>query len=551
VSEKYQVLARKYRPTNFSDLKGQEVLVKTISNAIKNNRVAHAFILSGIRGIGKTTSARIIARTINCTDIQYDESFAKPCMKCKNCLAYEADKHPDLIEIDAASKTGVNDIRELIDNSRYRPILGAYKIYIIDEVHMLSTSAFNALLKTLEEPPAHVKFIFATTELRKIPLTILSRCQRFDLRRLSKTDMVSHLEVICAKEGITISYDGLTKIAELSEGSVRDALSLMDQVYNSNNSASDIDFSMVCSSLGIAAKGEILDLFNFLISANIKDLLNKFASAYFTGMSPIFIVEELLNIINDVTKFKITGEYSLLSSQEENYVTTIQNHINDLDHPRMLYLWQVLFKGLRELNVASNQFACAEMLFMRACFITKTSDFIEIKPNTNNEAIKTTILIDSNSSAMSENHDETKVLSTERITSSALSLNNSEIDQMQKFREFVTLFRENHELIIYHSLYNDVFLVSYKEGELVFRQKPGVNHNLANQVAKLATEYTDINWKVRIVATGGEKTLSELDYISNEADNENVVQNELVQNVLNSFEGAKVKEIIKNDNITN
>src|SRR3989338_3998588 len=258
----YLVLARKYRPQNFDELIGQEVLVATLTNAIRNNRLHHAYILTGIRGIGKTTTARIIAKTLNCLD-QDALNNAKACGICDNCRRIASSKHQDVVEIDAASRTGVDDIREIIDSIAYAPVASKHKIYIIDEVHMLSNSAFNALLKTLEEPPAHVKFIFATTEIRKVPLTVLSRCQRFDLKRIEPEVMMAHLTRIAALEGASLAPDAMALITRAAEGSVRDAMSLMDQAIA--HGAGETSAAQVRAMLGLADRGRVLDLFDLVM----------------------------------------------------------------------------------------------------------------------------------------------------------------------------------------------------------------------------------------------------------------------------------------------
>lgn len=547
MTSEFKVLARKYRPDNLSDVRGQDLLVRALSNAIKSDRLAHAFLLSGIRGIGKTTSARIIAKTINCENVQYQDGTAMPCNQCKNCKAFTEEKHPDVLEIDAASKTGVNDVREIIEGTVYKPIMAKYKVYIIDEVHMLSTSAFNALLKTLEEPPAHVKFIFATTEMRKIPMTIMSRCQKFELRRLTESEMEGHLQAICEKEEVSIEPQGLLEIAKLSEGSVRDALSLMDLIINSAEKGQVITYEMVKSALGIVNKEEITKLLKSIISAQIPNLLGQFKGLFFSGAKPSYIIEELLLIINDFTKFKLTGEKNILSSQDNMYVNFIAEYCAKIDHPRLLYLWQSLFKGLREIAIAPSQYAFTEMLLIKSCFIAGSTQDQKLN---HTEVLSYPIrdIEEKMVKSIESGESEKAIDKGEEIYQKEELGNLSDQGQIERFKNFVEQFRKNQELIIAHHLSCDVYLVSITDSELVFRQKKGVPHNLANQVAKLAKDFTGTEWRVRIVANGGDSTLEDLQGAVAEVGaqdevSDKVTNNELVQNVLDSFAGSKITKI--------
>jgi DNA polymerase III, subunit gamma and tau len=290
--QEYRVLARKYRPQRFSDLIGQQVLVQTLTNAIQNNRIAHAYLLTGVRGIGKTTTARLIAMSLNCES--RDSNSHEPCGNCDSCKSIRDDRNMDVIEMDAASKTGVDDIREIIDNIKYKPVNCKYKIFIIDEVHMLSKSAFNALLKTLEEPPEHIKFIFATTESRKIPITIISRCQRFDLHRVSNNDLNSHIDSIAQKEKIKINQDAISLIVRSSEGSIRDGLSLLDQAIASENEK--ITAKSIIQMLGLADRSKIFELMNSIFEGDAPKSLLIFNELYNSGADILMIFDEMLKV---------------------------------------------------------------------------------------------------------------------------------------------------------------------------------------------------------------------------------------------------------------
>jgi len=303
----YRVLARKYRPTSFETLIGQEALVRTLTNAFGSGRLAHAYMLSGVRGIGKTTTARIIARALNCIGPDGNGGpTASPCGVCEHCRAIAEDRHVDVIEMDAASRTGVNDIRELIDAVPYRPVSARYKVYIIDEVHMLSNNAFNALLKTLEEPPEHVRFVFATTEIRKVPVTVLSRCQRFDLRRLDAETLTGHFAAIVEKEGATVSEAALRLIARAADGSVRDGLSLLDQAISHGVGA--VDEEAVREMLGLADRSITFDLLDSVLRGDIGAALELLAGQYEAGADPVMVVSDMLELTHWLTRIKVVPD---------------------------------------------------------------------------------------------------------------------------------------------------------------------------------------------------------------------------------------------------
>jgi DNA polymerase-3 subunit gamma/tau len=363
----YLVLARKYRPQNFNELVGQEVLVTTLSNAIKNNRLHHAYILTGIRGVGKTTTARIIAKTINCLD-ESARSSGKACDICDNCKMIASSRHQDVIEIDAASRTGVDDIREIIDSIAYAPVMALHKIYIIDEVHMLSNNAFNALLKTLEEPPADVKFIFATTEIKKVPATILSRCQRFDLRRLDESEIENHLKNILQKENFEADKEALSIIAKISEGSVRDSLSLLDQALANNNHQKFLSTDLIEKMLGLNDKVKIIELFESLIKGDFETSFKNFSDFYTYSSDISQLILDLLEITHKTTSCKILSNYKL-----EGYSVFQQEKINkiaqEISLNSLTRIWQMLAKGNLEINFSTSPKMSFEMLIVRICHL--------------------------------------------------------------------------------------------------------------------------------------------------------------------------------------
>lgn len=361
----YLVLARKYRPQNFDELVGQEVLVTTLSNAIKNDRLHHAYILTGIRGVGKTTTARIIAKTLNCSG-EDRTSLIEACGVCDNCKMITSSKHQDVIEIDAASRTGVDDMREIIDSIAYAPVMAKYKIYIIDEVHMLSNSAFNALLKTLEEPPAHVKFIFATTEIKKVPITILSRCQRFDLRRLDEGEIKTHLDNILKKEEFEAEDRALELIAKMSEGSVRDSLSLMDQALASNNHEKILSANVVEKMLGLADRSKTVDLFDVLLKGDFPQSLTLFEEFYAHSSDISQLVSDLMVVTHKTTLSKLLKQYELddYSESQQEKITKISQEI---PLSALTRLWQILVKGNAEVMISSSPKMAFEMLLAKIC----------------------------------------------------------------------------------------------------------------------------------------------------------------------------------------
>lgn len=369
----YQVLARKYRPVNFDELIGQEVLVRTLSNSIASGKVAHAFILTGIRGIGKTTTARIIAKALNCVGENGEGNDSKnPCGACSNCVAISNSRFQDVIEVDAASRTGVDDIREIIDSINYAPAIGKYKIYIIDEVHMLSNNAFNALLKTLEEPPAHTKFIFATTEIRKVPATVLSRCQRFDLRRLSNEELVVHLTNILKKENFEVEEQALNLIASAAEGSVRDSLSILDSALSHNNYQKFLPASVVIEIMGFGDKNKILELFELILKGDVNSCLKAFEKFYENSTDIIALLQDLIDVSHKVTLIKTIKDYKVnnFSLEQNKKANDISLAVSLAD---LIKIWQMLLKGLTELNYSINQKMAFEMLLIRMCHLL---DFI-------------------------------------------------------------------------------------------------------------------------------------------------------------------------------
>ncbi len=360
----YRVLARKYRPKDFTDLMvGQEPMVRTLTNAFETGRIAQAYMLTGVRGVGKTTTARILARALNYKTAEIDRPTIDLRLPGEHCQAIMEGRHVDVIEMDAASHTGIDDIREIIEQVRYRPVSARYKVYIIDEVHMLSTQAFNGLLKTLEEPPEHVKFIFATTEIRKVPITVLSRCQRFDLRRIAASDLVGLFTTILAKEGIEAERDALSMIARAAEGSARDGLSLLDQAIAHGGGRVETD--AVRAMLGLADRARIVDLFDHVVRGDVKAALTEFAAQYEAGASPPVVLTDLADFTHLVTKLKFSEDAANDPSLSEIERQRGGEFAGSVAVSTLSRLWQMLLKGIAETESASRPAGAAEMVLIR------------------------------------------------------------------------------------------------------------------------------------------------------------------------------------------
>jgi len=364
----HQVLARKYRSQSLEELVGQEVLVTTLTNAIKQNRLAHAYLFTGIRGVGKTSTARILAKSLNCVGADGNLTVPQvmPCGKCVHCAAIAESRHMDVIEMDAASHTGVDDIREIIEGAKYKPTSARFKVYIIDEVHMLSKSAFNALLKTLEEPPPFVKFIFATTEIRKVPATILSRCQRFDLARIPQADLAAHFKKIAALEGVNIDDEAISVIAKVADGSARDGLSFLDQAIANCDGAITAD--KIAASLGLVGKGVAFDTFEAVIGGDMELLGKSLTLLRASSAEPSLLLSDLLEITHLITRVKLAKgtEHTLpLTPDEQKKIARLSDKLTIAQLAR---IWQMLVKGFAELPLAPSESAALEMILIRVAY---------------------------------------------------------------------------------------------------------------------------------------------------------------------------------------
>ena len=513
----YQVLARKYRPETFSDLIGQEAMVRTLKNAFDADRIAQAFMMTGIRGVGKTTTARIIAKGMNCVGIEGKTGpTTNPCGQCEHCIAISEGRHVDVLEMDAASRTGVDDIREIIDSVHYRAASARFKIYIIDEVHMLSNNAFNALLKTLEEPPAHVKFIFATTEIRKVPVTVLSRCQRFDLRRIEPEEMIKMLQNLAKLENASISNEALALITRASEGSARDAQSLLDQAISHGAGETNVD--QVRSMLGLADRGRVLDLFEFIMRGQAKEALNELGSQYSDGADPIGIIRDLAEVTHWVSVIKITpgaADDPTVSPDEKGRG---QAFSQSLSMQILTRTWQLLLKALEEISSAPNSMMAAEMAIIR---ITHVSDLPSpeelVRKLTNTKSDTTVVTKESSEGAAnnttSSNYKQTQPTETNSIGNegnTALALDAETLAlQYPTFESVLEVIRKFRDMKLLIDVENSIRLSTYVPGRIEFTPTENAPKDLAQRLGQLLQNWTGFRWAITVVSNCSAETIQE------------------------------------------
>ena len=551
----YRVLARKYRPNTFSELIGQEVLVQTLSNAFKLQRLAHAFILSGVRGVGKTTTARIIARALNCTTMNNDGNVTSdPCGRCENCSAIAEDRHVDVLEMDAASRTGVDDIRDLIEGVRYRPTVARFKVYIIDEVHMLSRNAFNALLKTLEEPPEHVKFIFATTEIQKVPVTVISRCQRFDLARVDIETLMAHFAWVAKTEKAEITKPALHLIARAADGSVRDGLSLLDQSISQANG--EITDDVIRGMLGLADRTNTFDLLQAVLAGKIANALEQFDQYYRDGAEPLAVLEDMLDIVHWVTRIKIVPSVAEGLDVPEAERVRGKNMEASLQMPVLARAWQMLLKGLQEVRFAPSQRQAAEMLLVRLAYTSnlptpeEAVKLIDAKDNSSVDPAESSAALPSSESASNHAGVAGVIAAETAVTDTApkpdahvLEEKSATKTSCQKFSDIIALASLKRELILKANLENDVHVVSFEPGRLEFRAAETAPSDLASQLTKFLNEHTDCRWVVALSDNAGDLSIAERRIDDQHRLEAEAVQHPLVKSVMDAFPGAKLADV--------
>ena len=550
----YQVLARKYRPETFADLVGQDAMVRTLKNAFAADRIAQAFIMTGIRGTGKTTTARIIAKGMNCVGPDGTGGpTTEPCGQCEHCVAIMEGRHVDVMEMDAASRTGVGDIREIIDSVHYRAASARYKIYIIDEVHMLSTSAFNALLKTLEEPPAHVKFIFATTEIRKVPVTVLSRCQRFDLRRIEPEVMIALLRKIATSEGAGIADDALALITRAAEGSARDATSLLDQAIS--HGAGETTADQVRAMLGLADRGRVLDLFDMILKGEAAAALTELSSQYADGADPMAILRDLAEIAHWVSVIKITPEAAedlTISPDERSRGQAMAAAISMRVLTRM---WQMLLKALEEVALSPNAMMAAEMAVIRLTHVADlpTPDELVRKlqdatppPSGPGGGGRAPQAGGGASYARAQTPAPTNSGPTgpsAHGAQTAVALAEDALARYARFEDVVELIRAHRDVKLLVEVETGIRLARYQPGRIEFEPAPSAPADLAQRLGARLQAWTGNRWAVTLVNSGGAETIAELRDAEAIALTAEAASHPLVQAVLRAFPKSKITEV--------
>jgi DNA polymerase-3 subunit gamma/tau len=543
----YRVLARKYRPASFDDLIGQDAMVRTLSNAFESGRIAQAYILTGVRGVGKTTTARILARALN---YEPPEGGGAPTLNMpvlgRHCEAIMEGRHIDVIEMDAASHNGVDDVRQITDAVRYTPVNARYKIYILDEVHMLSTAAFNALLKTLEEPPAHAKFIFATTEIRKVPVTVLSRCQRFDLRRVDANVLTEHLAGIAEKEKITTEPEALAMIARAAEGSVRDALSILDQAMA--HGEAKVTAEDVRGMLGLADRTRVIDLFEALMKGDIAAALGEFRAQYDTGAEPAVVIADLAEFTHLVTCFKLVPDSKNDKSLVEAERKRGSEFAAKLSVRALSRTWQILTKGLGEVNGSEKPMQAAEMVLVRLAYASDLP--------TPDEALR--MLKDGSGAVPSggaapkgapasaprlslavEGGSRARPIAQTEYAAEAVASG----PRLSSLEDVATLASDKRDLKIKHAVENYLRLVRIQEGRLEIALAANAPHGITQELSGKLTEWTGKRWFVALSDQKGGPTIAETLAAQKIALVQDVRSDPLVAAVLARFPGAEIVDV--------
>ena len=555
----YQVLARKYRPETFADLVGQDAMVRTLRNAFAADRIAQAFVMTGIRGTGKTTTARIIAKGMNCIGPDGTGGpTTEPCGKCEHCTAIMEGRHVDVMEMDAASRTGVGDIREIIESVHYRAASARYKIYIIDEVHMLSTSAFNALLKTLEEPPAHVKFIFATTEIRKVPVTVLSRCQRFDLRRIEPEDQIAMLRRIADAEGAEIADDALALITRAAEGSARDAQSLLDQAIS--HGAGETTADQVRAMLGLADRGRVLDLANMILRGDAAGALTELGAQYADGADPMAVLRDLAEVTHWISVVKITPEAANDPTVNPDERARGQEMAQALPMRVLARMWQMLLKALDEVSSAPNAMMAAEMAIIRLTHVADLPSPEDLVRKLNGQTPPPALPSNTGAGSSGSGPSGTPV-STARTaapqqptlssgptasagagTTLAIAADQA-LARFPSFHHVVELIRHNRDAKLLIDVETGLRLAAYQPGRIEFTPADNAPADLAHRLGSALQRWTGNRWAVTIVNGSDAETIAEVRDAADLALQAEATAHPMVQAALAAFPKAKITEV--------
>ena len=546
----YRVLARKYRPQNFDQLIGQDALVRTLKSAIETGRIAQAYMLTGVRGVGKTTTARIIARALNYVGPDGKSGpTTGPTDDCEICKAIMEDRHPDVMEMDAASRTGVDDIREILDGVRYAPTQARYKVYIIDEVHMLSKNAFNALLKTLEEPPPHVIFIFATTEIRKVPVTVLSRCQRFALRRVDAETLSKYYGWVSEQEKVGIEDEAVQMIARAADGSVRDGLSILDQAM-AQAAGGEISAGQVRDMLGLADRSKLLDLYEEILKGDCAKALSLMAELYAAGADPSSVVQDLLDITHLMSKFQVVSAPPQtvepnMAATERARAAKIASSIN---MPTVGRIWQILLKGLTEVQYAANPQSAAEMVIIRVAYASTLPDPAQLVKKLQEGGNISSPAPRGGGSPMSSGGGTASFVSgaSAQVKASPIAQNepvaiaNSNLNTLQ---DVVSLLEQNGALILASQVHQFVELVKLDDKLIEFSTANGAPQKLYSDLQKKLNEATNARWAVVVSTKKGQPTLAAQAAEAKAQELSSIKADPLVMKVFDAFPGAEIISI--------
>tara|TARA_Y100000590_G_scaffold131622_1_gene150385 strand:+ start:2582 stop:4273 length:1692 start_codon:yes stop_codon:yes gene_type:complete len=557
---KHKVLALKYRPKNFNELIGQNVMVETIINSIKLNKIPNAYLFTGIRGVGKTTAARIVAKSLNCKN-----GITNLCSDnmCEHCEAITNSNHLDVLEMDAASRTGIDDVRELIESSKYNPTSAKYKIFIIDEVHMLSKQAFNGLLKTLEEPPPHLKFIFATTEVKKIPVTIISRCQRFDLHRVPILTLLENLKKICKNENGKISDPALRLIAKASEGSVRDSLSLLDRALVSEHIIEkEIDETFVRKMLGIADRSKILELLKSVFDGDQKKSISQLKEMINQGIEPTNFLNDLLEIIYFILQKKNLENVDSSLSISESEIQTINSISKDISITTLIVFWQFILKGLDEISIVSNPILSLEMIIIRLIHLKDMPSYENLLNSLDNvPSIKSSDnIIDANKiknnlneKGEGNNISKDQIKNTTQTKLELTSPNPKELSQKPKaekissFVELIELSSKKREAELKYDLEKNVNLIKFSDGKIDISLNENLSKNFVRNLSEKLFEWTGKRWVISLTKEQGQKTYAEQKSAKKKEIIENEKKGELFEKFKETFPDIMLLDVTEKD----
>jgi len=550
----HKVFALKYRPTNFKELIGQDIMVQTITNSIKFNNLPNAYLLTGIRGVGKTTTARLIAKAINCKKNFIQEEKCNSQEYC-HCKEINNSRHLDVLEMDAASRTGIDDIRELIESSKYNPTNAKYKMFIIDEVHMLSKQAFNGLLKTLEEPPPHLKFIFATTEVKKIPVTIVSRCQRFDLHRVPIKILMDNLSKISKIEKFKISENALKLIAKASEGSVRDSLSLLNRAFVSQHIAEkEIDETFIRKMLGIADRSKILKLLSLVFNGEQKKSIELLREMINEGIEPSNFLNDLLEIIYFIQQKKSLGNFDSDLSISESEIEMIDMVSKSVSTSTLVLFWQFILKGLDELVLVSNPLLSLEMLIFRLLHLKEMPSYDDLINNTLSRTDTFDVSVKASNKTLNEETELTKT-SKDQIKSTIqtkpdlilLTPKETNKESIKSFEDLIKLSSKKKEIELKYDLERNVNLIKFSQGKIDIAFNENLSKNFVRNLSEKLLEWTSKRWVITLAQGKSQKTFVETKTIKKNQQLEDEKKNDLYKKFKNIFPDAELVDILKKD----